>query len=137
MGEINISGEMPIHYDENTTYALSADGMILAIVRRVPQGFQTSVFKRDEPFTEEALTLALNQAPRVSDKVVPMVGQKNTSRRKVTRFGTFYSHVMTGPPTWWLPKIRREKDGTLMAGWLRLAVAVHFDRSEKKDEATT
>jgi hypothetical protein len=37
---------------------------------------------------------------------------------------------MTGPPTWWLPKLRLEKDGTVMAGWLRLAVAVKLDRKE-------
>jgi len=28
--------------------------------------------------------------------------------------------------------MRREKDGTVMAGWLRLAVAVKFDRAASK-----
>ena len=37
---------------------------------------------------------------------------------------------MSGPPTWWRPKLRREKDGTVMAGWLRLAVAVKLHRQE-------
>jgi hypothetical protein len=35
-----------------------------------------------------------------------------------------------GGGTW--PRMRREKDGTVMAGWLRLAVAVKFDRAASK-----
>jgi hypothetical protein len=54
-------------------------------------------------------------------------GQRNISRRAVTRAGTLWTHVMLGPPTWWLPRFRHEKDGTVMAGWLRLAVAVKFE----------
>jgi hypothetical protein len=55
-------------------------------------------------------------------------GQRTRARRFVTRFGTLYVHVMTGPPTWWLPRVKREKGGALMAGWLRGAVAVKVAR---------
>ncbi len=57
-------------------------------------------------------------------------GQRNRTRRTETRIGILWTHLMLGPPTWWLPKACREKDGTVMAGWLRLAVAVKFDRKE-------
>ena len=55
-------------------------------------------------------------------------GQRNRTRRTQTRFGVLWTHVMTGPPTWWRPRLRREKDGTVMVGWLRLAVAAKLER---------
>jgi hypothetical protein len=58
-------------------------------------------------------------------------GQRNITRRAVTRFGTLWTHIMFGPPTWWLPRLRRERDGTVMAGWLRAAAAVRFERPQQ------
>lgn len=40
--------------------------------------------------------------------------------------------VMAGPPAWRLPRIVRQEDGTRIAGWLYLAVAVRFDRAAAK-----
>jgi hypothetical protein len=33
---------------------------------------------------------------------------------------------MLGPPTWRWPRLEVEADGTVLAGWLRAAVAVRF-----------
>ena len=111
-------------------HALSADGMTLVIRQRVPGGVRTATYHREPqagPFTDEAIAVALSQVP-AAGKMQP--GQRNRTRRAETRFGTVWTHVMTGPPTWRLPRLKREKDGTLMAGWLRLAVAVKLDRSD-------
>jgi hypothetical protein len=111
-----------------TAFKLSEDGMTLVIQRPAPGGVHTTTLHRQPqagPFTVEDIALALSSAPAGE----PMqVGQRNRTSRAVTRFGTLWTHVMAGPPTWWLPKARREQDGTVMAGWLRLAVAVKFER---------
>jgi urease accessory protein UreF len=110
-------------------YALTPDRMTLVVKRRAPGGVQTVTLHRQEgagPFTDADVAAALSQVPRAGRQMQP--GQRNTTRRAGTRFGTVWTHVMTGPPTWWLPRLKREKDGTLMAGWLRLAVAVKFER---------
>lgn len=115
-----------------TAYALTDDRLTLVIKRRTPAGILTSTFSRDEqdgPFTDADVEYALASLPAASWTMQP--GQRNRSRRLATRFGTLYTHLMIGPPTWWLPRMKREKDGALMAGWLRLAVAVklasHFE----------
>jgi hypothetical protein len=110
-------------------YTLSDDGMTLAIRRRIPGGTQNVTLRRQDgagPFTAADIAFALSETPRAAHRMQP--GQRNTTRRVVTRFGTVWIHVMTGPPTWRLPRLRRERDGTLMAGWLRLAVAMKVDR---------
>ena len=110
-------------------YALSEDRLTLVIKRRTPAGILTSTFNRGEqagPFTDADVEYALSSLPAASATMEP--GQRNRSRRFATRFGTLYTHVMTGPPTWWLPRVKRDKDGALMAGWLRLAVAVKLAR---------
>lgn len=115
-----------------TFYALSPDRMTLVVKRRVPGGVKTVTLHRQPdagPFTDADVTATLSQIP---DGRQMQPGQENTSRRSVTRFGTVWTHVMTGPPTWWFPRLRREKDGTLMTGWLRLAVAVKLDRSQRR-----
>ena len=112
-------------------YTLSEDRMTLAIRQRVPGGVRTATYHREPqagPFTDADVTVALSLTPGAGRRMEP--GQHNRSRRVVTRFGTVWTHVMTGPPTWWLPKVRREPDGTVMAGWLRLAVAVKLDRAQ-------
>ena len=112
-------------------YTLSGDGMTLVVRRRVPGGVRTATYHREPaagPFTDADVALALSLTPAAGRRMEP--GQHNRTRRAVTRFGTVWTHVMTGPPTWRLPKVRREADGTVMAGWLRLAVAVKFDRQD-------
>jgi len=107
---------------------LSDDRRTLVIKRRMPGGIQTVTLRRQDaagPFTDEDVTAALSATPAAS-RMQP--GQQNTTRRAVTRYGTLWTHVMLGPPTWWLPRARRERDGTIMAGWLRFAMAVKFDR---------
>jgi hypothetical protein len=114
---------------EQPACRLSDDGTTLVVKRRTPGGILTSTYSRDHdagPFTDADVNKALSMQPAATRTMQP--GQRNTARRWVTRFGTLYLHVMTGPPTWWLPRAVREKDGALMAGWLRLAAAVKFDR---------
>jgi hypothetical protein len=115
----------------DTAYALSKDRLTLVIKRRTPAGILTSTFSRDAqagPFTDTDVEYAVSSLPAASQTLQP--GQRNRTRRLVTRFGTLYAHVMTGPPTWRLPRVRRDKDGALMAGWLRLAVAVKLARND-------
>jgi hypothetical protein len=102
--------------------------MTLTIERHAPGGRHVVTLHRQPqagPFTDADITAALSQFP-ASGKMQP--GQRNRTRRTQTIFGTIWTHLMLGPPTWWLPKVRRERDGAVMAGWLRLAVAVKLDR---------
>jgi hypothetical protein len=122
---------------ESPAAVLSADGMVLRVTRKVPGGTRTATYTRLDdagPFTDADVQLALRLTGRV-EAAVKIPGQRNRTRRAVTRFGTVWTHVMTGPPTWWLPKLRREEDGTVMAGWLRFAVAVRFDRHDSTEGA--
>jgi hypothetical protein len=112
-------------------YALSADRMVLVIGRRTAEGVQRVTLRRQDcagPFTDEDVAAALAFSRPAAGRMQP--GQRNVTRRAGTRFGTVWTHVMHGPPTWRLPRVRRERDGTVMAGWLRLAVAVKFDRQD-------
>lgn len=110
-------------------HALTPDGMTLVVKSREPGGIRTVTLHRQPgtgPFTDADVEAALSEIPATKTM---QPGQRSTSHRYVTRFGTLYTHVMTGPPTWWLPRFRFEKDGTVMAGWLRLAVAVKTERN--------
>ena len=118
-------------------YKLSDDGMTLVIRQRVPGGVRTATYHRQPeagPFTDADVTLAVSLTPEAGRRMEP--GQHNRTRRAATRFGTVWTHVMTGPPTWWLPRVKRERDGTVMAGWLRLAVAVRLERRAANDPST-
>ena len=108
-------------------HALSEDGMTLVIRQRAPGGVRVATYHREPeagPFTDADVALALGLTPGRQMEA----GQHNRTRRTQTRFGTVWTHIMTGPPTWWLPRLKHEKDGTFMAGWLRLAVAVKLER---------
>ena len=110
-------------------YALSEDRRTLVVRKREPAGVRTITLTRKSdagPFTDADVAYA---AAFDSGHMQP--GQRNISRRAVTRFGTLWTHVALGPPTWWIPQARRERDDTLMAGWLRLAVAVKFGRRQE------
>ena len=110
-------------------YKLSDDGMTLVIRQRVPGGTRIATYHREPeagPFTDADVTLALSLTPAAGRSMQP--GQRNNTRRIRTRAGTVWLHIMHGPPTWWLPRVKHERDGTVMAGWLRLAVAMKLDR---------
>ena len=114
-----------------TAYVLSEDRRTLVIKRRTPAGTLTATYNRGHdagPFTDADVDYVLSRQSAATRTMQP--GQRNITRRAVTRYGTLWAHVMLGPPTWWVPRARREKDGTIMAGWLRFAVAVKFDRCE-------
>ncbi len=114
-------------------YVLTDDGMTMVIRQRVPGGVRTATYHRQPdagPFTDADAAAAHRLTPGAMRGWLP--GQRNRTRRTQTGFGTVWTHVMTGPPTWWKPKLRREKDGTVMAGWLRLAVAVKIDRGDRQ-----
>jgi hypothetical protein len=109
-------------------HILSADRRTLVIELHLPEGIQTATYHRQDdagPFTDADVAAALRFTPSGGQR---QPGQRSRTRRTVTRFGILWTHVFTGPPTWWRPQARRENDGTLMAGWLRLAIAVRFDR---------
>jgi hypothetical protein len=115
-----------------TAHTLSDDRMTLTIRRPAPGGWHVVTLNRQPqagPFTDADIATALRF--HAAGKMQP--GQRNRTRRAETRFGTLWTHLMLGPPTWWLPKLCREKDGTVMAGWLRLAVAVKLERKPKGD----
>jgi hypothetical protein len=133
-----LSGSAPFPVRESqlrrpaTAYALSEDRMTLVTSRRVPAGRQIVTVRRQDgtgPFTGADVTAAISNAPAVKQGAMP--GQRYVTRRTVTRYGTLWTHIMLGPPTWWAPRLKREKDGTVMAGWLRAAVAVKLDRKER------
>jgi hypothetical protein len=50
-------------------------------------------------------------------------GQVNTARRFTIGRKAVYVHKGTGPPTWWLPRLRIRRD-EVMVGWLQLMIAV-------------
>jgi hypothetical protein len=109
-------------------YELSADGMTLTVTRPAPGGHYVATYERMPgagPFTQEDIALALEYQPSAG----AMPGQHNRTIRRETRLGTLYVRVMTGPPAWRLPKLRLEKDGTVMAGWLQRAAAVKLETS--------
>lgn len=113
-----------------TAYRLTEDRRTLVITRRTPAGIQTATYHRQKdagPFTADDVAAAISITPAHTG----LPGQRNITRRAVTRFGTLWTHVMLGPPTWWVPRVKRGKDGTVMAGWLRLAVAVKFAHAER------
>lgn len=65
-------------------------------------------------------------------------GDKRRIKVFRTRVGTFFVHVNTGPPTWWLPRLgasrgpREERPQEVLhvrAGWLRGCVIVSWHRS--------
>lgn len=59
----------------------------------------------------------------LNPRLIP--GQLNRARRFHMGRRTFYVHVNTGPPTWWLPKVKIRHSG-VMVGWLRGLVALSW-----------
>ena len=115
--------------DDKTTLTMKAD---------TPEGTLTTTLAWDTPeLAEQNFEAAFDGfIDRFLEKALagagePWVqGQSNVVKRLVTRLGTFYFHVSTGPPTWWLPKVR-VKRWTLHVGWLRLAVGASWSRGRR------
>jgi hypothetical protein len=107
---------------------LSADRRTLVIAHRTPAGVLTSTYRSQDNagFSDTAIALCVNGTPAAA-RGLRLPGQRNTTRRVVTRFGTLWTHVMLGPPTWWAPRVKVEKGGTVMIGWLRVGVAAKAD----------
>lgn len=55
-------------------------------------------------------------------------GQVNRARRFQLGNRVVYVHVNTGPPSWWLPRVR-VKRREVMFGWLRGLVAFSFGKA--------
>jgi hypothetical protein len=113
---------------KETMISVSEDGMTATILHVQDDGTRRIVtLSRDPaagPFTEKDLAYAEQGMLNALKHGQP--GQRNRTRRDKTRFGTLWTHVMLGPPTWWWPRVSFKHE--VMAGWLRLAVAVKFEK---------
>jgi hypothetical protein len=112
------------------SHVLSPDRRQLVIVHRVPTGLFTTTLDFAEPATDEQVARALADRPG-PNSMIP--GQSRRTRRLPIRWrsreiGTVFVTVLSGPPTWWWPRVYRADDGTPVIGWLRRAVAVGFAR---------
>lgn len=101
---------------------LSNDRTIMKI--RHPQGTVLTL-EKDEGFEDSDVRWALTaEIPRVEE------GQISRARKlKLPGQRSLYLQCNTGPPTWWLPrmKVRRRPGGAeCMIGWLRGLVAVRI-----------
>jgi len=70
-------------------------------------------------------------------------GDRRRVRRFQTSVGTFFVHVNTGPPTWWLPRAgasygaskgRPDEVLHVRCGWLRGCIVVSWQRSTDRKE---
>lgn len=108
---------------------LSADRLTLTIRTTTTAGTNTITFGRPphQPWTDADVTLAIRMTDEAGiARLQP--GQENTSRRlPLGRGWWLYVHLMTGPPTWWYPRVD-PRGGALMVGWLRAGVAVSVRR---------
>ena len=81
-----------------------------------------------EPFTDadvDQLLASLGEKPHLEP------GERRRTRRKhLTGTWWLYTHVNTGPPTWWLPRVKFERYG-VMVGWFRGLVAVAVRRETR------
>lgn len=81
--------------------------------------------RRPEGFTQEDIDRALTY--RFSATMVR--GQVNRAWRHEVAGWAIYLHVGTGPPTWWLPRVKLGV-GEAMIGWLRAMTAIKVTRSK-------
>jgi hypothetical protein len=122
---VGVNGRSAVTVTVTPEVGLSADRLTLVIKRRVPGGVLTTTLRRAVPFDAAAVALALADTGKAGRRM--QAGQRNRTHRIETRLGVVWMHVMLGPPTWRTPRLRREPDGTVMAGWLRAAVAVKLE----------
>lgn len=85
----------------------------------------------DHPATDQELKDALISLMPLIDEfsVEAPSGTDNVHRRFRTRWGSIFVSFLSGPPTWWLPRVLRRKDSIgwgFCVGWLRRGIAVSF-----------
>lgn len=71
---------------------------------------------------------------RMRDVEVQAGEKRRATRHHLAGPWWAYTHVNTGPPTWWLPRVRFERYG-VMVGWLRGLVAVVVRRETRQCES--
>ncbi len=103
---------------------LSSDRRVLVAEWEHPEGILTARLEWLRPATDEEVTAALQTS--VVDHIA--VGERRTARRIVRGGWTLWLHRMSGPPTWWAPRLFGHQ-GALIVGWLRLAFAVKVERT--------
>lgn len=86
----------------------SEDGLFRAELHSARQG----------GFTDEEVSRAIDYKT-----VLQLVGQRSMSWRKSVGRHHIYAHLMTGPPTWWRPKVTAGR-WHFGIGWLRAYVVV-------------
>lgn len=123
--------EPRILQDDHDTFAYEAvgdDGYHLHVLTR--DGRQLEVRRSFE--AGEFFLADVERLVGVAKRTVEP-GQKNTARRYHLRSDWWlYVHVNTGPPTWWLPRVKPERYG-LMVGWIRGLVAVLVKRETARE----
>jgi hypothetical protein len=103
---------------------LSVNRRQLTIVTQTQTGAHRATFDcaaDQDPFDDEDVRRAMEDT-RIT---LMKPGQRNMTRCWTTPLGIIYTHLMLGPPMWWLPKVKLSRRG-LMVGWLHVAAAVSF-----------
>lgn len=116
------------------TIALSDDGREATVTSPDHPGWIVHLrSQRPDGFRFEDLVTARTWQP--PENLVP--GQRNHVRRREVGPFVVYLHLLTGPPTWWLPlvSLKRGVRRQVMVGWLRCAVAVAVIRKETDSDS--
>lgn len=80
----------------------------------------------------DAAVRQATETTRAPHRLAP--GERRHVRRYPTRYGTLYLALLTGPPTWHLPRARWRTRGAhreVMLGWWRAACVIAFDTAER------
>lgn len=113
---------------------VSEDGRTAVVTNPDHPGWKMQIrSRRPEGFQPQDLW----NAQDTEQRAVMEPGQKTVSRRKVVGPWVVYVHLLTGPPTWWLPLVSFKRPGgqrRLLVGWLRGAVAIAVSRRKDDDE---
>ena len=101
-------------------WCMSTDGRTLTVKRQAPPGvIETNVSWTFDP-TQDLIDKALKGMLEMSEDKDMLIGQKNQYKKK----GKWVFEISTGPPTWWIPriKLRFKKHFLFRVGWLRLGL---------------
>jgi hypothetical protein len=105
---------------------MSPDGMTLTVRVASSRGALTTRIERlpDQPWTPTDVDRAVEMCRERLENAGAEPGQSSITRRLwLPGRRHLVVHLMSGPPTWWLPKASL-KDHALMVGWLQRAVAL-------------
>lgn len=112
--------------DPVVTTEWNDDRTELTVSVETAAGIRTSIYGWADPETAaKHADLAIAFAVDKADVVIPEPGQKNNTRR----VGRFLVSHMSGPPTWWWPRVSVRRG--LMVGWLRHAFAITLSKRER------